>query len=86
MDQIYFEIGSMEGLIQFIQDAKGVGLLKDISCEKVKNLLSEKEFPIHIPVEMDKLFDLMANPVVKKMFGKKIEDTAVRTILKAANE
>lgn len=84
MSQIYLEIGSLESLVRFIENAKEVGLLKDISTKKVENLMSGKEFPVRVPVELDQVMNLMANPMVRKIFGKKIEDTTVRTILKAA--
>lgn len=86
MSQIYLEIGSLESLTGFIQDAKGAGLLKDISTQKVADLMSSKEFPVRVPVELDQVLKLMANPMVRKIFGKKIEETTVRTILKAAKE
>lgn len=85
MSQIYLEIGSLESLVGFIESAKGAGLLKDISPKKVEDLLSEKEFPVRVPVDLDKVLDVAANPVVRKIFGKKIEETTVRTILRAAN-
>lgn len=86
MSKIYLEIGSLESLVGFIESAKEAGLLKDVSPKKVEDLLSGKEFPVRVPVDLDKVLDVAANPVVRKIFGKKIEDTTVRTILKAANE
>ena len=86
MSQIYLEIGTMEDLIEFIQEAKEVGLLKDISCDKVKTILKDKQFPVRLPVDLDKVFNAMSNPIIRKVFGKKIEDTTEKTILKVANE
>ena len=85
MSQIYLEIGSLESLVCFIESAKEAGLLKDISPKKVEDLLSGKTFPVRVPVDLDKVLDVAANPVVRKIFGKKIEETTVRTILRAAN-
>ena len=31
MSQIYLEIGDLQSLIRFLEEAKGIGLLKDIS-------------------------------------------------------
>ena len=86
MSQIYLEIGSLESLTGFIQEAKDAGLLKDISLKKVEDLMSTKAFPVRVPVELDQVVNLMANPMVRKIFGKKIEETTVRTILRAAKE
>lgn len=86
MSQIFLEIGDIESTMEFIKDAKEAGFLKDISSDKVESLLREKEFPIRIQIELDDVFKLASNPIVRKMFGKRIEDTTVKTILKVINE
>ena len=86
MSQIYLEIGDIESTMEFMKDAKEAGFLKDISTEKVKSLLEKKEFPIRIPIELDQVFKLVSNPMIRKLFGKKIEDTTVKAILKLVNE
>lgn len=86
MSQVYLEIGSIEDLIEFIKGAKEAGLLKDISCEKVRDVLSNKEFPVRLPIDLDKVFKVAGNPIVRKIFGGKIEETTIKTILKVANE
>lgn len=84
MSQIYLEISNAEGLMDFLQEAKTkTGLLKDISLDKVECILAEKEFPIRIPVNLESVLDLAANPIVKKIFGKKIEETTKKALLKA---
>ena len=84
MSQVYLEIGDLPSLIEFVQEAKEkTGLLKDISTKKLEVLLSEKEFPIRVPVDLDSVIGLAANPMVKKIFGKRIEETTLRTLLKA---
>ena len=84
MSQIYLEIGNMEGLMEFLQEARRkTGLLKDIPLDKVECVLEEKEFPIRIPVDLDSVLDLAMNPVVKKIYGKKIEETTKKALLKA---
>lgn len=86
MSQIFLEIGDIESTMEFIKDAKEAGFLKDISSDKVESLLRNKQFPIRIQIELDDVFKLASNPIVRKMFGKRIEDTTVKTILKVINE
>ena len=84
MSQIYLEIGDAESMTAFLEEAKmKTGLLKDISLDKVEYVLSTKEFPIRVPVNLDAVIELAMNPVVKKMFGKKIEETTKKALLKA---
>ena len=84
MSQIYLEIESIEALTEFLQEAKTkTGLLKDIPLDKVECALAEKEFPIRVPVNLDSVIELAMNPIVKKIFGKKIEEATKRTLLKA---
>lgn len=74
MSQIYLEVGSKEEAMAFLAEAKKkTGMLKDVSLEKVNRQLSMKEFPIRIPVNLDGVLNLCANPVLKKMFGKAVE-------------
>lgn len=84
MSQIYLEIGDAESMTAFLEEAKmKTGLLKDISLDKVEYVLSTKEFPIRVPVNLDAVIELAMNPMVKKMFGKKIEETTKKALLKA---
>ena len=84
MSQIYLEIGDAESMTAFLEEAKKkTGLLKDISLDKVEYVLSTKEFPIRVPVNLDAVIELAMNPVVKKIFGKKIEETTKKALLKA---
>ena len=85
MSQAYLEIGSIDYLIEFIEGVKEVGLLKDISCDKVRSVLSNKDFPIRIPIDLDQVFKIAENPIVRKIFGSQIEKTTIQTILKVAN-
>lgn len=84
MSQVYLEIGNARELMEFLEEAKRkTGLLKDIPLDTVEYVLEEKEFPIRIPVDLNSVIDLAANPVVKKVFGKKIEETTKKALLKA---
>ena len=84
MKQVYLIIGDLDSLLEFLEEAKKkTGLLKDISINDVKCHLSEKDFPMRIPVNLDGVLKLCGNPVLKKMFGTKVENTT-RKYLKAA--
>lgn len=80
---IYLEIADAEGLLAFIQEVKKkTGLLKDISLKQVEQIASGKEFPVRIPVSLDLFVSLASNPILKKIFGKKVEDAARRFLRK----
>ena len=82
MGQIYLEIEDNESLIRFLKEAKRIGFLKNIPINKFEPFLSEKKFPIHIPIELDRVLALATNPVVKKIFGAKIDITIGEVLLK----
>ncbi len=84
MTQVYLTIGDKQEFISFLAEAKKkTGLLKDISLEQVNYSLSENDFPVSIPISLDGVLNLCGNPILKKMFGKKVEDVT-RKYLKAA--
>lgn len=83
MSQVNLEIESLDTLIAFIEDAKKVGLLKDISTEQVKISFSTKIFPIRVPVDLDAVIKVAGNKVVKAAFGKTIQDKTVDILNKA---
>lgn len=76
MDQVNLEIGSLETLVAFIENAKKVGLLKDISTNQVKVSFSKVTFPIRIPVDLNALIAIAGKPILKP-FGKQIEKKTV---------
>ena len=76
MDQVNLEIGNLETLITFIENAKKVGLLKDISTNQVKVSFSKMTFPIHIPVDLNGVIAIVGKPILKP-FGKQIEKKTV---------
>ena len=82
MSQVNLEIDSLETLIAFIEDAKKVGLLKDISTEQVKVSFSRKTFPIRIPVDLNAFLAIAGKPILKP-FGKQIEKKTVDILNKA---
>ena len=73
MGKVYLEIDSMETLIAFVQDAKGIGLLKDVSLAQVRHKCSKYEFPLRVPVNLNAVLDVASNKVVKVAFSKTIE-------------
>lgn len=74
--EIYLTIGDKASLTSFVEEAKRkTGLLKDISMEMIETSLSDDDFPMKIPVKMDGVLDVAANPILKKIFGKRMEDT-----------
>lgn len=81
---IYLEIGNMESLMNVLKEAKRNGLMKDISPEMVRNAFINKEFPIRFPVKLDVILQLAGNPILRKMFGKKVEETTLKMLKKAA--
>lgn len=84
-NKIYLEIEDAKSLYAFLTEAKKrTGLLKDISQEKVKDLVNGKKFPIRIAVSLDSVLDLAGNPIVRKVFGKKLEHTALRFLTSEA--
>lgn len=84
MTQVYLTIGDKQEFISFLAEAKKkTGLLKDISLEQVNYSLNENDFPVSIPISLDGVLNLCGNPILKKMFGKKVEDVT-RKYLKAA--
>ena len=74
---VYLEIGSLETLMAFLQNAKNAGLLKDVSLIQVKDCFSRKAFPIRIPVDVNAILALAGKPVVKMKYGKTIEQKTV---------
>ena len=70
---IYITIKDPASLKAFLMEAKGVGLLKDVSLNDMS--FREDDFPMDFPVDIDAFLKLAGNPVVKKVFGKKIESS-----------
>lgn len=68
MSRIYLEITDRAVLDAFVKEARKAGFLKEIRID-----ISEDKFPIRVPVDIDGVLKVAANPLVKKMFGKKVE-------------
>lgn len=66
---MHLEIENLEQLTEFVQEAKKAGFLKDLDISG----LSEKQFPIRVPVNLGGVLKVAGNPIVRKTFGRKIE-------------
>ena len=84
MSQVNLEIDNLETLITFIQDAKKIGLLKDVSTAQVKHSFSKTEFPIRIPVDLNAVLAFAGKPILKP-FGKQIERKTLDILNKVLN-
>lgn len=83
MGRIYIEIENLDGLMSLLTEAKRKGLLKDVSIEKVERAFQNQNFPMRVPVNTDGILELAGNPMLKKMFGKKIENGVLTYLEKA---
>ena len=77
---IFLEIESAEGLTAFLAEAKKTGLLKDVALKDIEAAIRTKQFPLRIPVNLDAVLNLCRNPVLRKIFGGKIDSTARRIL------
>ncbi len=84
MNEITLEIRDMDSLIRLLTEAKKKGVLTGLSPEKVKAVFSGKDFPMRVPVKLDGLIQLAGNPILKKMFSKKMEEAALKYLKAAA--
>ena len=72
-NKVYLEIDSLETLIAFIQDVKGIGLLKDVSMAQVRHKFSKMTYPLRVPVNLNSVISMADNKVVNVAFGETIE-------------
>ena len=83
MNGLYLGIGDIETLVELADVVrKKSGLLKDISNEELENVLSKQDFPIMIHVNTDKIIGYVGNPILKGLFGKKLETAVVNYLTK----
>lgn len=67
---VKLKIESKRDWLQLYWDLWKAGLLKDVSVHDIN--LSEKAFPVEVPLEVDKLAELLGNPLLKP-YKKKID-------------
>ena len=70
---IYITIEDLDSLKSFVREAKKIGLLKEVPESKIA--YGKADFPVQLPIDIDAFLKLTGNPIVKKVFGKKIEGT-----------
>ena len=71
--KIYITIEDQTALDDILLEGQRKGLFKNLRIDLIRKLIKEKSFPVQIPVELDDMFDLVGNPIVKKMFGSKLD-------------
>lgn len=76
MMNIYIVIKTKDEYLEMLQAMQKMGYLRDLKEES----LSESCFPVELAVDLEKVLSGMKNPIVNKMFGKKI-DTAIEAKL-----
>ena len=79
--RIYIGIEDFASLESFIEEAQKIGLLKDISIKRLP--FNENDFPMQLPIDIEAFLKLTGNPIVKKVFGKKIESTLQNYLIEA---
>ena len=70
---MYLTIDSLGDLVNLVVELKKVGLLKDVHSKELMDVFGDKSFPIQVPIRLDGL-GILGNPVVKKVFGRKLEE------------
>lgn len=83
MGQFYIEIEDLDSLLRLLTEAKKKGLMKDVSIDKVERAFRNKVFPMRVPVRMEGILELVGNAMLRKMFGKKIENGVLTYLEKA---
>lgn len=83
MGQFYIEIEDLDSLLRLLTEAKKKGLMKDVSIDKVERAFQNKVFPMRVPVRMEGILELVGNAMLRKMFGKKIENGVLTYLEKA---
>lgn len=73
------KIDSKRDWLNLYWDLWKAGLLKDVSVKDIN--LSEKAFPMEIPIDISGLTELLANPMVKP-YKKKIDRTLHENLAK----
>lgn len=65
--KVYITIPDFQSLMDILSEGRSKGLFKNLVISNTP------EFPIQIPIDLDNVIDLVGNPIVKKMFGPKID-------------
>ena len=74
---VVLRIEDKRSMIDLVNKLKGARLLGEINVP-----LNDLEFPVDIPLDVEKLLELVSNPVVGKIFGKKMETTFTANLVR----
>ena len=72
-------IEDFDSFVKLLKELKGIGMLKKVPN---KFNLSEEVFPLDIPIDADKVLEIIKNPMVKAKYGKAIDDILTNQALK----
>lgn len=77
---IFLTINDQKSLELFIKGAAANGMIRSLNPQELIQWMRTVEFPIQVPVDFDKVLATAGNPIVKKVFGKKIDETFTRYV------
>ncbi|MBO7452300.1 MAG: hypothetical protein J6U54_18380 [Clostridiales bacterium] len=72
-------IYSLAGFVNLLAKLKAAGMLKSVPD---RFELDEGVFPLDIPLDGDKILDIIKKPVVKAKYGKDIDHVLTEQVLK----
>lgn len=75
--QVNLRFNDISSFVDTLRELKVHGLLSSLPNDII---LDEDMFPMDIPLDITNLINLASNPVVKKAFGKKINETLMTHI------
>lgn len=82
-DKVYLVIEDPGSLTQLIRGAARNGYLRRLDLRDVVEWMRTVEYPIHVPVDLDSVMATGANPVVKGIFGKSIDELITKLVSEA---
>lgn len=80
--KVFIKIEDLETMENLLEEGAKRGLFKNLNVDAIRDLVKERKFPIQIPVELNDILDLAGNPIIKKIFGSKIESAVSECLLK----
>ena len=76
---IGIRINNLNGFVDLLTKLKAKGMLKSVPD---RFEMDEDAFPMDIPLDGDKILDILAKPVVKAKYGKDIDRILTEQVLK----
>lgn len=80
---IYLEIENKRALATFVKGAVRNGYLRRFDLRDVADWINETAYPIRVPVNLESVIGVGANPVVKGIFGGNIDKVLSNCIQEA---